>query len=688
MKDKPVSRIKKASSIGNKLLIMLVGISTLSAVITASVLFVNEWFAATNEQHKNLTSIAEVLSPNLITAVMFDDQLTVSELIKPLENRHEIIYSHVSKLDKSIVSNVGNSTLYQGLAANLNEYMVIKQSLVFEDQDYGELLIMADKSYVENRSEFYFHFLVVLILANFVICLIISLRLRKRFVSPIIQLASLAKKVSSNRDYSLRAKKITNDEIADLTGYFNQMLKAIEERDQYLESQVLVRTQEIEMANKNLRLQAYNDSLTGLPNRHYFYEQLQRTIDFSNRYNLKFSLIFIDLDNFKEINDTLGHDYGDLLLVEASKRLVECVRETDTVARLGGDEFTLIIQDLSANERIKAVAENILKSLTKSFQLEDERVFVSGSIGVTVYPQHGDNVEELVKHADQAMYESKHAGRNCYRFFTSELQVNAQNKKMLSDDLRRAVFEDEFTLYYQPIVELKTNKVAKAEALVRWNHPSKGIVHPGDFIPLAEEMGLIYEISSMVASNALKQSIKWSAISEQDITVSINTSPLLYRGSPTWIESWLLLLKVNNIPGHMITVEITESLLMENNDSIRDQLITLRDHGIEVSIDDFGVGYSSLSYLQELDIDVLKIDQSFVRRIEKDNDSLALCEAVIVMAHRIGLKVIAEGIETENQHELLTHAGCDYGQGYFYSEPVPAEVFTEHFISNVSLEEA
>lgn len=681
-----MSKIKKTGSIANKLLLMLVGISTLSAMITASVLFVNEWFSATNEQRKNLVSIAEILEPNLITAVIFDDNQTVNELINPLNKRQEIIYSSVSRPDGSIITSIGDRKAYLTVGENLSDYIIIKNTLVFDKQNFGKLLIMADKSYVENRSQFYLYFLIVLILANFVICLIISLSLRKRFVAPIIQLASLAKKVSSNRDYSLRAKKITDDEIADLTGYFNQMLSTIEERDQYLESQVFDRTKEIELANKNLRLQAYNDSLTGLPNRHFFYEKLQRTIDYSNRYNLKFSLIFIDLDNFKEINDTLGHDYGDLLLTEASKRLVECVRGTDTVARLGGDEFTLIIQDLSSKERINAVAENILKCLAKSFQLKDERVFVSGSIGVTVYPDDGDNVESLVKHADQAMYESKHAGRNCYRFFTNELQVNAQNKKMLSDDLRRATYENEFILCYQPIIELKTEEVAKAEALVRWNHPSKGIIWPSQFIPLAEEMGLISEISSWVAENALKQSILWRSMSGKERPISINTSPLLYKGDPAWIENWLQQLKANHIPGNMITIEITESLLMESNDSIKSQLITLRDHGVEVSIDDFGVGYSSLSYLQELDIDVLKIDQSFVKGIESGNDSLALCEAVIVMAHRIGLEVIAEGIETAKQHELLLEAGCDYGQGYYYSKPIMAEEFTERFITQAPLE--
>lgn len=681
MEKTHMNKIKKTGSIANKLLLMLVGISTLSAMITASVLFVNEWFSATNEQRKNLTSIAEILEPNLITAVMFDDNQTVNELINPLNKRQEIIYSSVSRPDGSIITSIGDRKAYLTLGENLNEYIIIKNRLVFDNQDFGKLLIMADKSYVENRSQFYLYFLIVLILANFVICFIISLSLRKRFVAPIIQLASLAKKVSSNRDYSLRAKKITDDEIADLTGYFNQMLNTIEERDQYLETQVFDRTKEIELANKNLRLQAYNDSLTGLPNRHFFYEKLQRTIDYSSRYNLKFSLIFIDLDNFKEINDTLGHDYGDLLLIKASRRLVECVRETDTVARLGGDEFTLIIQDLSSKERINAVAENILKCLAQSFQLKDERVFVSGSIGVTVYPDDGDNVESLVKHADQAMYESKHAGRNCYRFFTSELQVNAQNKKMLSDDLRRATYENEFILCYQPIIELKTNEVTKAEALVRWNHPSKGIIRPSQFIPLAEEMGLISEVSSWVAEHALKQSILWRSMTRKEIPISINTSALLYKGDPTWIENWLQQLKANHIPGNMITIEITESLLMESNDSIKSQLITLRDHGVEVSIDDFGVGYSSLSYLQELDIDVLKIDQSFVKGIERGNDSLALCEAVIVMAHRIGLKVIAEGIETAKQHELLLEAGCDYGQGYYYSKPILAMEFTKRFIA-------
>lgn len=664
---------------------MLVGISTLSAIITASVLFVNEWYSATYEQQKNLNSISEVLAPNLTTALLFNDSSTVVELIKPLENRHEIIYSHVADINNIIMGRIGDSSAYRISSNNPSEYVISKKELVFEGKEYGVLMVVADKSYVKTRSGFYFYFLLVLITVNFFICLVVSLKLRKKFVSPILDLASLAKKVSANGDYSLRAQKTTDDEVADLTGHFNQMLEVIEQRDHYLESQVKGRTNEIELANNQLRLQAYHDSLTGLPNRHAFYESLQKTIDHSKKFNLKFSLVFIDLDNFKEVNDTLGHDYGDLLLINTAKRLLSCVRTSDIVARLGGDEFTLIIQDLCSKERISAVASDILKSLSIAYQLNDERVFVSGSIGITVYPDDGQSVEDLVKHADQAMYESKHAGRNCFHYFTHDLQVNAQHKKSLSDDLRKAVFENQFELFYQPIVDLKNAEVSKVEALIRWNHPEKGKILPSCFISLAEEMGLIYVISNWVAHSALRQAVAWRKQSGKELPIAINTSPLLYKGASTWMEGWLLFLKSNNIPRNTIAIEITESLLMESSDSVKDQLIALRDYGIEVSIDDFGVGYSSLSYLQKLDIDVLKIDQSFVKDIRQGNDSLALCEAVIIMAHRIGLKVIAEGIETEKQHVLLQKAGCDYGQGYYYSEPLSAEQFTQRFITETPL---
>ncbi len=677
--------MNKSRSIGNKLLLMLVGISTLSAVITASVLFINEWYSATYEQQKNLNSISEVLSPNLTTALLFNDSATVIELIKPLENRHEIVYSHVTDVNNIIMGRIGDFLSYNISTTNPSEYIIAKNRLMYEGKVYGELMVIADKSYVKTRSGFYFYFLLVLITANFFICLVVSLKLRKMFVSPILDLASLAKKVSANGDYSLRAHKTTDDEVAELMGHFNQMLEVIEQRDLYLESQVKGRTNEIELANNQLRLQAYHDSLTGLPNRHAFYESLQKTIDHSKKFNLKFSLIFIDLDNFKEVNDTLGHDYGDLLLINTAKRLLGCVRESDIVARLGGDEFTLVIQDLCSKERISVVANDILKSLSIAYQLNDERVFVSGSIGITIYPDDGESVEDLVKHADQAMYESKHAGRNCFHYFTHDLQVNAQNKRALSDDLRRAVLENQFELFYQPIIDLNTIEVVKAEALIRWNHPERGEVLPGAFISLAEEMDLIHVISNWVAHTALRQAMAWRKQGDKELSISINTSPLLYKGAPTWMESWLSFLKSDNVPRNTISIEITEGLLMESSDSVKDQLIALRDYGIEVSIDDFGVGYSSLSYLQKLDIDVLKIDQSFVKDIRQGGDSLALCEAVIVMAHRIGLKVIAEGIENEKQHILLKNAGCDYGQGYYYSEALSAEQFTQRFIKKEPL---
>jgi diguanylate cyclase (GGDEF)-like protein len=674
-----MTKTKRTQSIGKKLILMLVGISTLSALITGSVLFAYEWNSAEKDSRNNLTVISETLSPNLTAAILFEDMSTAHELIKPLLMRDSIVYSHVANNNGKVLARVGNEASF--LDFNPEKYISVSSDLTYEDQSYGTLHIIEDRSYIDKKSQFYFFFITLVILLNVGICLGISIRLKEKFVAPILQLATLAKKVSHEGNYAIRANRYGDDEITELTDYFNHMLDTIEERDLYLESEVKDRTEEIEKVNFQLRRQAYTDSLTDLPNRHFFYESLRRTIKESFDHNLQFSLMFIDLDGFKEVNDTLGHDYGDLLLIEVSRRLQHCVRESDIVARLGGDEFTLIIKGLNSTDRINLIAEDILSNISKPYQVKDEPVYVSGSLGVALFPADGNNVEDLVKHADQAMYESKHSGRNCYRYFTEALQVDALKRKSMSDELRSAVENNNFELYYQPIVNLNNNTVVKAEALIRWRRNDGQLTPPEDFIPLAEDIGLINEMTDWVSKEALRSALEWRKYADVDFQVSINTSPSLYKGEPTWFDQWLSYLDAQSAPHQLISMEITEGLLMQSDTALKAQLIRLRDHGIEVSIDDFGVGYSSLSYLQKLDIDVLKIDKSFITDLTENSASLALCKAIIVMAHQLDLKVIAEGVETKQQHEILVTVGCDYGQGFFYSKPIPGELFMEKFVT-------
>jgi diguanylate cyclase (GGDEF)-like protein len=394
----------------------------------------------------------------------------------------------------------------------------------------------------------------------------------------------------------------------------------------------------------------------------------------SNRSGLPLALMFLDLDRFKDVNDTLGHDVGDILLREAALRLRSCVRASDTVARLGGDEFTIILSELENLAHIAFVAQNILHRMSEPFQLGIESAYVSASVGITLYPQDARDVDTLLKNADQAMYSAKNQGRNRYRYFTESMQQATQTRMWMANELRGALARGEFELFYQPIVDLGSGKVYKAEALIRWRHPVRGYIPPSIFIPIAEETGLIVEIGEWVFREVASQIKHWRDDDNRVYQVSINRSPVQFR-TRSGGDSWTEFLRKIGLPGQSIAVEITEGLLLEPNAMVVDQLAELRDAGVQVSLDDFGTGYSALSYLKKFDIDSLKIDQSFVRNLHANSEDMALCEAIIVMAHKLNIKVIAEGVETEEQRALLAGVGCDFAQGYLFSRPVPAAQF-------------
>ena len=428
-------------------------------------------------------------------------------------------------------------------------------------------------------------------------------------------------------------------------------------------------------AEQVIRQQAYFDELTELPNRRLFHDRLDQQIKKAHRSGEQVALLFIDLDRFKEVNDTLGHTMGDTLLLEAATRIIGGVRETDTVARLGGDEFTVILAEIDEPPQVERIAQTILQRLSEPFHLASEMIYISASIGIALYPEDAADVENLLKNADQAMYAAKKSGRNRFSYFTREMQTAAQSRLRMASDLRNALANDQFRLYFQPIVDLADNSIRKAEALIRWFHPKNGMVSPADFIPLAEDTGMIIEIGDWVFDQAAQQAVEWRKAYDADLQISINVSPVQFFSERSNHAFWFDHLNTLGLSGEGIVVEITEGLLMDARETINDQLSAFHKAGIQVSLDDFGTGYSSLSYLKRFDIDYLKIDQSFVRNLAPASDDLALCEAIIGMAHKLGMKVIAEGVETTGQRDLLIAAGCDYGQGYLFSRPVPAAEF-------------
>ncbi|NKF50872.1 EAL domain-containing protein [Shewanella sp. WXL01] len=664
------------NSIGKKLLLILMSVAITAIVIITFTFSAYEYTTAKQEQVDSLNTLEEILSPTITAAVLFDDKDAIQELIDPILIRSDIVSIQVTDIQHNVLASANKvvSNDSHSIRDQLIDTTTIAHELVLDGRRYGYLVIVADDSYIVNKATVYGYFVVGLLIFTLAMSLLLSLILRRRFLKPILHLAKVADDVSHSNDYSLRAKELPNDEVGQLSNRFNDMLKTIEQRDNILETKVKRRTEELETANEQLLELAYKDGLTGLPNRRYFYEKLQGLLLIKDKF---FALIFLDLDGFKEVNDTLGHDYGDLLLQQVSKRLKNCVREHDTVARLGGDEFTIILEDVCNKQQLTKIANQIKTTLMDPIVIKSERIQITGSTGITIAPKDGDTLEELIKHADQAMYLAKNKGRNRFEFFCYSIEEQAIKKRQLVEDLKTAIYDSQLTLHYQPILKANEPLITKAEALLRWQHPDKGLLGPSEFIPLAEEYGLIKEIGQWVVNQVVNDALELQQINT-DIQISLNTSPLEIDERGKWARNWLQTLANNPIKPGSILIEVTENTLMTPGTSIQQQMQLLSQQGIKFAIDDFGVGYSSLSYLQQLEIDIIKIDHSFVANLETTPSSHALIRAIVTMAHNIGLKVVAEGIENQAQYQTLKDLECDFFQGFLFYRPLSKQEFISH----------
>ncbi|MRW85878.1 EAL domain-containing protein [Pseudoduganella sp. FT26W] len=422
--------------------------------------------------------------------------------------------------------------------------------------------------------------------------------------------------------------------------------------------------------------QANFDALTALPNRHMFHDRLNQELKKAQREGQLLALLFIDLDGFKDVNDTLGHAHGDGLLVEAARRIGLCVRGADTVARLGGDEFTVILSGLEQASCVDRIAQGIVTQLSRPFALGVAQPSISASIGIALYPADAATPEALLHVADQAMYAAKQGGRNRYSYFTPDLQLAAQARQQVTLDLRSALPLQQFELHYQPIVNLRTGKIERAEALLRWRHPQRGLLAPAEFLPFAESGGMMLQIGDWVFRQAAQQARQWQDELGKGFQVSINQSAAQLRGDTALYVEWLRHTASLGLAPRSIVLEITENVLMDGAARAAERLRDLREMGLQVALDNFGTGYSSLSHLKHFGIDLLKLDHSFIQYLANDSGDLAMCEALIAMAHRLGLRVVAEGVETAAQSGLLAMAGCDYAQGYVFAGALPAAELT------------
>jgi diguanylate cyclase (GGDEF)-like protein len=417
---------------------------------------------------------------------------------------------------------------------------------------------------------------------------------------------------------------------------------------------------------------AYHDALTGLPNRPLFMDRLIIALAQANRANQKLAVLFLDLDRFKNINDSLGHTVGDTLLKSAAERVRRCVREGDTVARFGGDEFTLLIPRVDKVEDAAKIANKIIETLKIPFQVGELELFVTTSIGVAIFPADGLDPETLVRNADTAMYRAKDQGRDNYQLYAPDMNAEAAARLGLESELRRALSQNEMLLHYQPILSASSGAVTGVEALIRWQHPERGLLPPAHFISIAEVSGLIVPIGEWVIRTACKQVRQWQKKLDCPLTVAVNLSARQFQHSDL-VDQIRAAVIDSGIEPSSLEVEITESSAMQNAENTLFKLRELKSLGIRIAMDDFGTGYSSLNYLKQFPIDTLKLDQSFVRDVMTDARDAAIVGAVISMSHRLGLKVVGEGVETSAQHEYLRAEGCDFVQGYLFSHPKPAD---------------
>ncbi len=431
---------------------------------------------------------------------------------------------------------------------------------------------------------------------------------------------------------------------------------------------------------KRIVQQAHYDDLTGIANRVLGIDRLKQAIQLCMRSDSMVVLIFIDLDNFKKVNDTLGHDYGDILLIEMTQRLKLVIRESDTIARLGGDEFLIILSQVKDKNYIKKIADKIIQQFQRPICTKDSECMITASLGISIAPEDGIDAQKLMRSADLAMYHSKENGRNCYHFFTSTLEEKIQKYFQIEKNLHKALENNELSVVYQPIIDMNSGDLAGCEALVRWNNPALGLIGPDTFIPIAEQTGLITSIGEFVLQTACSQIAHWNNIYQKTLFIAVNLSPRQFW-EKDFIDKINDALNQAGLSPSCLELEVTEGMIIKNHQETKAIMDNLTKMGIKLSMDDFGTGYSSLYHLKKFKFNKLKIDRSFIQELETGSDDMTLVQTTIALAHGLGLKVVAEGIEKQQQLQILKDEQCDFGQGYLYSKPIPAKKFEQMFIN-------
>lgn len=664
------------------LLLMIISFTVLSLVTLGFA--ISDWVSSRDDLYDRMRAQASIIAQNSVAALTFNDPNAAEQTLNTLKNTDDIVGAVLFDSNHQRFSSYQRDDITlplsppEGKEGSVAGTLFVQVPVQLDGEQIGNILLLSELSNWQQQQLYRMAIVLGLFLFSLLVAMFLSNVAQQIITRPILNLAGIARRITDTRDYDLRAEKLSNDEIGSLADDFNQMLDQIQQTEKelrdvqsQLEDKVNERTSELLELTEQLEHQAYHDTLTGLANRATFDTNLKAAINYASRRELKLAVMFLDLDRFKSINDTLGHAVGDKLLIEMADRLNHCLRQSDTLARLGGDEFALLLPDSSPNAAAE-VATKVIEAIKQPIHVEGYNLQVTTSIGISIFPDNGVDASSILKNADTAMYSSKEAGRNQFNFFSQEMNASTERRLLLENKLRQAINDNLFTIYFQPKWNAHSGEMVGVEALVRWFDEEEGFISPEEFIPLAEDCGLVSSIDDWVCKNACLQIQSLFPQGEPTIGLSVNLSPsqVIHKDIYKRISS---ILTKTGFPGHCLELEITETMLSAEIEQLHDDLELLRPLGVEVSIDDFGTGYSSLSRLKQLPINTLKIDRSFINDIGEDSSDEVIIRTIIDMAHNLNLRVVAEGIETEEQHNFVRHHNCDMVQGYLFSRPVPLD---------------
>ncbi|UCC55729.1 MAG: EAL domain-containing protein [Gammaproteobacteria bacterium] len=679
----------------SKLIIIIMSICAVSLLLVSMVFVITDRINARQSEIQNLHTLAKVIASNNSTALLFDNKKAADENLTFLKHHAHIqtaaIYEKNSERFAAYIKPGVNVAFPDpGLQPEniffWKSYVELITPIVQDNEQIGHAYIRSDIKQVKERLFWYLGIVTLVITISLLIAYLLSTRLQRFITDPILNLSATARQVTTDKNYSLRASGSGRDELGKLVMDFNEMLDQIQIRDNELkvhklelEERVAKCTTQLDIARKKaesvakrMEYHAHHDDLTGLPNRILLNDRINKSLAHARREQSIMGLLFLDLDRFKIINDSLGHAVGDQLLKVISKRLKNCVREEDTVARLGGDEFMILLPKISGSADARRIGNKIIDSLTRPVSCNGHELHITTSIGVSIYPHDGTDAETLLKHADISMYRAKKLGRNKLVYYTAEMNIESRRQMVLENNLRKALEREELELYYQPKIDISRNAIIGVEALLRWVHPTMGMISPVDFIPVAEDSGLIVPIGEWVTRTAFKQLAEWHAAGHRDLKMAVNLSTAQLSHS-RFLDGVRGALDDSQLDPGKTELEITENVLMQDIESTLATLNNLKDMGISIAIDDFGTGYSSLSYLRRLPIDTVKIDQSFVRELPDNKEDVSIARAIIAMAKSLGLDLVAEGVETVRQLSFFRQQGVNVIQGYLFSKPLSAE---------------